>query len=399
MVIEAPNEKIQAYVEYINFRRASLENNSCVLNRTQKLVPTTKSEVFEYGDELGRGGFCSVHAIRNYYSNRLSIEEKEQEESNVPPENKLLNNTHSYAIKVLRPDLDDSLKLWSSFDMEKEAKFLSVLSHKNIVSVHFTSSFHNNMEGDYFLVLDKMDITLDRLILQWRRMKNVEKQRWKCHTAEASVRLSKQLTYRLKCCHEILSGLAYLHEKNIIYRDLKPENIGMDSQGSIKIFDFGLAKELKDTYKVRDDQYRLSITGTRRYMSPEVFLGELYGKPADIYSFALLMWQCVSLRLPYADLKDQKFIKKVMIQKKRPKLSGKLDSHLRTLIHASWSHNPALRPTAAALYDEIGVYVSRREFRDGDGSLIPSNGTSRFGSTNTCIYYMKQLLRDIKNEC
>ena len=180
---------------------------------------------------------------------------------------------------------------------------------------------------------------------------------------------------------------------SIIYRDLKPENIGIDSHGTIKIFDFGLAKELKDTYKVRDNQYRLSIAGTRRYMSPEVFLGELYGKPADIYSFALTMWELVSLRSPYSQLKDYNFTKKVMIQKKRPKLPSYLDIDLKSLIRLSWSHDPMIRRTASVLHDKIGDYISRREFREGNGSLIPSKGTSRFGSTNTFIYYMKQFLK------
>lgn len=165
---------------------------------------------------------------------------------------------------------------------------------------------------------------------------------------------------------------------SIIYRDLKPENIGIDSHGTIKIFDFGLAKELKDTYKVRDNQYRLSIAGTRRYMSPEVFLGELYGKPADIYSFALTMWELVSLRSPYSQLKDYNFTKKVMIQKKRPKLP-RIDDEINTLIRLSWSHDPMIRHTASVLHDKIGDYISRRESREVDGAPIPSKGTSRLG--------------------
>ena len=165
---------------------------------------------------------------------------------------------------------------------------------------------------------------------------------------------------------------------SIIYRDLKPDNIGIDSHGTIKIFDFGLAKELKDTYKVRDNQYRLSIAGTRRYMSPEVFLGELYGKPADIYSFALTMWGVVALRVPFLKLTVSNFTKKVMIQKKRPKLP-RIDDEINTLIRLSWSHDPMIRHTASVLHDKIGDYISRRESRDVDGAPIPSKGTSRLG--------------------
>lgn len=60
---------------------------------------------------------------------------------------------------------------------------------------------------------------------------------------------------------------------SIIYRDLKPENIGFDIRGDCKLFDFGLARELRPNLKNTDGLYALTgLTGSRRYMAPEVVL-------------------------------------------------------------------------------------------------------------------------------
>ena len=65
--------------------------------------------------------------------------------------------------------------------------------------------------------------------------------------------------------------------QSILHRDLKPANIGFDVRGDIKIFDLGLAKELKPSQQVGTDQYHTSgIAGTRRYMAPEVSLLAIY---------------------------------------------------------------------------------------------------------------------------
>jgi serine/threonine protein kinase len=79
---------------------------------------------------------------------------------------------------------------------------------------------------------------------------------------------------------QIAIALGHLHNSQILYRDLKPENILIDSQGYIKLADFGLAKMARESN---------SFCGTPEYISPEMLLGLGHDHTVDWWALGILM--------------------------------------------------------------------------------------------------------------
>eukprot|EP00457_Paulinella_chromatophora_P003053 gb/GEZN01003058.1/.p1 GENE.gb/GEZN01003058.1/~~gb/GEZN01003058.1/.p1 ORF type:complete len:549 (-),score=45.68 gb/GEZN01003058.1/:546-2192(-) len=71
--------------------------------------------------------------------------------------------------------------------------------------------------------------------------------------------------------HQMLSGVACLHQHGIAHLDLSPENFFLDRDGNLKIGDFGAAEYIEPT--ARDKQMKMAVRGKNRYMSPEISLG------------------------------------------------------------------------------------------------------------------------------
>jgi len=86
---------------------------------------------------------------------------------------------------------------------------------------------------------------------------------------------------------QIALALGYLHTSKIIYRDLKPENILLDSDGYVKLADFGLAK-------IRDDEIEPnSFCGTPEYLAPEMIIGSGHDHTLDWWALGILTYEMI----------------------------------------------------------------------------------------------------------
>lgn len=249
-----------------------------------KVVQVNSSHV-QVGRLLGQGGFCLVHDVQ------INLPEQRQSNSNSNSNDHGNGNGNSsasqdYCVKFLKPSILTERRKFARgiADLAIEAHFLAILNHPHILKIRGVTegielfqpscpklTNQPGIDGGYFLLLDKVHMTLDRKIeVTWKSA--TEKYNsflWRTTHDLRGVKRKNVKTERLDVALQLAQAMQYLHQHNIVYRDLKPDNIGFDHDDNLKLFDFGLAKELKPYKKHEDGTYHLTAnTGSRRYMAP-----------------------------------------------------------------------------------------------------------------------------------
>lgn len=153
---------------------------------------------------------------------------------------------------------------------------------------------------------------------------------------------------------DIARGMNYLHQHTphaIIHRDLTPRNVLQNDAGHLKVTDFGLSKIAQG----KDVGYKMTGgTGTYRYMAPEVYRRESYGKSVDVFSFALIVHEMFQGGPSNRGEDAEKLADKRAYEDSRPYLSSILyPEPIKKLLQDCWHKNPDRRPT----FEEIILHL------------------------------------------
>lgn len=108
---------------------------------------------------------------------------------------------------------------------------------------------------------------------------------------------------------QVLEGIEYIHQNNIVHRDIKPSNIIIDSKDKIKLLDFGIAKNNQDNPNLTI--VGNGVGGTPMYMSPEHVSNQPITIKSDIYSLGVTLWQMLTGVAPYEGMTIGKIYTKI----------------------------------------------------------------------------------------
>jgi serine/threonine protein kinase/tetratricopeptide (TPR) repeat protein len=156
-------------------------------------------------------------------------------------------------------------------------------------------------------------------------------------------------------------ALSYAHKLGTLHRDIKPANLLLDTQGTVWLADFGLAKAAQsDDISLSND-----LVGTLRYMAPEQFRGDT-DQPSDIYSLGLTLYELLTLRSAYEETDHSRLIQRIT-QGPPPALGSadrEIPRDLETIVLKAMSHDVSQRyPSAEAMADDLRCFLEDRPIR------------------------------------
>ena len=193
------------------------------------------------------------------------------------------------AIKTLRPEMVSDSTVIERF--KTEIRLARRISHRNVVRMYDFGEWL----GVYFLTMEYVaGITVRELI-----------------DTRGQLSVSSTLAIGM----QLADSLEVAHEQGVIHRDIKPQNLLLDGEGVLKVMDFGVARLAERTSSLTEAGL---IVGTPAYMSPEQLLAEALDARSDLYAAGVVLYECLTSRLPFDARSVVSLIAKVLSEEPFP---------------------------------------------------------------------------------
>lgn len=267
---------------------------SARVDEGQELKIPIKFDRYEYVKMIGSGAFSIVALVRHRGTRQL------------------------YASKICSRQILLENNCFDRF--EQEVRTLQLLKHPNLVSLE-------DVVFDEHLIF---------LILEY--CSNGELFKYIIDQSKLDERLAKRIFV------QIVSGLQYVHSKNIAHRDIKPENILLDGDLNAKIADFGLCHATNSKILLK------TPCGSLFYAPPEVIMNEEYdGKLSDIWSLGVVLFTMVTGSLPWKETNQTAVFSQ--IRKAEYAVPRYVSKNCSDLIYSLMKLNPMDRLTIDQILD------------------------------------------------
>lgn len=207
--------------------------------------------------------------------------------------------------------------------LQQEAKSIAKLNHPNIVAVYDVGE----LDEVPFIVMEYVE-------------------GWDLHR-----RAPDDLAGVVSVARQVSIALQHAHESGVIHRDLKPENILLQSDGTAKLVDFGIARSVASRMTSEGQ-----IAGTVYYLAPELALGQEFDGRADLYALGVMLYELSAGSLPF-DQGDPLTIVSQHInappippRARNPEISPRLEALILQLMSKDQNERPA---SAAAVVETL----------------------------------------------
>lgn len=210
----------------------------------------------------------------------------------------------------------------------KEWGVLSNMVHPNLIGIYDIGEFeHEGSRKPFFVMPMLPGVTLDKLIKEGSPRLTVPK------IVDLIVQASR--------------GIHAAHEKDLVHRDIKPSNIFVMDDDSVKIIDFGIAREASTASKT-------SLKGTLFYLSPEQLLMKPPTPLSDQYALAVVAYEALTRRRPFAGATDAEVVEAILKSSPPPasELNAQVPYAVSQVVHKALAKQPFHR------------FLSAREFGD-----------------------------------